>query len=102
MAKDTRIPIRLPSELKAEFEWAAERDGCTKGVSTWLRQLGEERAEELRLSDRPPMTAEERTAAQAAYNGHLAEHTEILLREVEPAVEPAPLEFVPGLGLEKE
>jgi hypothetical protein len=56
MAKDTRIPIRLPSALKEEFEWAAARDGCTRGVSTWLRQLGEERAEELRLADRPPMT----------------------------------------------
>jgi hypothetical protein len=67
MAKDTRIPIRLPSALKEEFEWAAERDGCTRGVSTWLRQLGEQRAEELRLADRPPMTPEERArAAQKA------------------------------------
>jgi hypothetical protein len=102
MAKDTRIPIRLPSALKEEFEWAAERDGCTRGVSTWLRQLGEQRAEELRDADRPPMTPEERTEAQRAINAHLAQHAEILLREVEPAVEPAPLEFVPGLGLEEE
>lgn len=101
MAKDTRIPIRLPSALKAELEWAAERDGCTKGVSTWLRQLGEQRAEELRFAERPPMTAEERSAAQATMNKHLAAHTELALRD-RAAAEPAPLEFVPGLGLEEE
>jgi hypothetical protein len=101
VAKDTRIPVRLATALKAEFEWAAERDGCTKGVSTWLRQLGEERAEELRLADRPPMTAEERVDAHRAMNAHLAAHTEFVLRD-RAAAEPAPLEFVPGLGLEEE
>lgn len=72
MAKDARIPMRVPEALKVEFEWAAEQDGA-RGISTWLRQLGEARAEQLR----------------AGTNGH--SHGE-----------PARDMFVPGFGLNEE
>jgi hypothetical protein len=96
VAKDTRIPIRVPSALKAEFEWAAEQDGCTKGVSTWLRQLGEQRAEELRVHAAGG-TIEDAIAAQRRRNGATAVVVEHATRAAEPV-----LEFIPGLGLEEE
>lgn len=100
MAKDARIPMRVPDALKTEFEWAAAQDGA-KGVSTWLRQLGEERAEELRDADRRPMTLEERTAAQRAINAHLSQHLEHAVRNGTAPLEPG-AGFVPGYGLDEE
>lgn len=81
MAKDARIPIRVPEALKEEFQWAAEQDGC-RGISTWLRQLGEARAEQLRTS--------------AALNGKVLQVIEATLAGGSAAA------FVPGFGLDEE
>lgn len=81
MAKDERIPMRVPAALKDEFQWAAEQDGC-RGISTWLRQLGEARADWLR--------------EHAKLNGRVLQVIDATL----PAESPAA--FVPGFGLDKE
>lgn len=81
MAKDARIPMRVPDALKEEFEWGAGEDGA-RGVSTWLRQLGEARCEELR--------------EQAKLNGKVLKVIETTL-DVESASA-----FVPGFGLNEE
>lgn len=93
MAKDARLPMRVPEALKVEFEWAAEQDGC-RGVSTWLRQLGEERAEWLRERESVGGTPLPRSeAAKVAAREAIKEAT----TRSEPAVT-----FVPGFGLDEE
>lgn len=51
--KDTVIKIRVDPTQKADFAWAAKREGVQ--MSTWLRQLGlaevRRRKENLRRAD---------------------------------------------------
>lgn len=75
--------MRLPEALKDEFQWAAEEDGF-KGVSAWLRSLGEERLEHLRT------VSDGQVRPRAGYD-----HSRT------SAAEPAPA-FVPGFGLDEE
>lgn len=107
MAKDARIPMRVPEALKEEFQWASEQDGC-RGISTWLRQLGEERADQLRRKT-GPLTETERE--NLVVNGEVLDAIEATLpvRELSLAEikkmygrNESDGAFIPGFGLDEE